>query len=83
MCVRNRLISGSAGGSPAGDRGSRSRTLKIVLASRQNQQASDLFSSERKIYSPALRFTFARENSRLSFAMKLALISAGQTASHS
>ena len=34
-------------------------------------------------YSPALRFRVAREYSRFSFAIKLALISAGQTASHS
>jgi hypothetical protein len=36
-----------------------------------------------KRYSPTLRFRLAREYSRLSFAIKLALISAGQTASHS
>ncbi len=34
-------------------------------------------------YSPALRFKVAREYSRFSLAIKLALISAGQTASHS
>lgn len=35
------------------------------------------------IYSPALLCKLARPYSRFSFAMKLALISAGQTASHS
>jgi hypothetical protein len=34
-------------------------------------------------YSPALRLSFATPYSRFSFAMKLALIEAGQTASHS
>ena len=34
-------------------------------------------------YSPALLRQLARAYSRLSFAMKLALIDAGQTASHS
>src|SRR5206468_11800032 len=37
----------------------------------------------RVFYSPAPRFTAARAYSRFSLAMKLALISAGQTASHS
>jgi len=53
---------------------------------RSRQHATSVHSpdvSTSGCYSPTLRRKRARAYSRFSFAMKLALISAGQTASHS
>ena len=60
---------------------------KLLPAGCRPLQASSLRSPEccehACNYSPALRCSTARAYSRFNFAMKVALISAGQTASHS
>ena len=64
-----------------------SRTFKkIVLAECPNQHAVNVRSQSKqnaRSYSPSRLLNCACAYSRLSFAMKLALILAGHTASHS
>jgi hypothetical protein len=87
--ARNRCCRKAAGNCGLAARAPQSNSnRKSVLARRDRQHARRVRYPESCVrraccYSPTLRCKMARAYSRLSLAMKLALISAGHTASHS